>query len=357
MDSDRQLRAQVVSALEAVTPPAPWLASTIRESLRPHRRRRGKTMRILAPFPAHRLSAAVAVALIVLLVGTAAGIFALRNSFGHPVPAHRAESDAVRYAALLTRDKQHLDEASGRAVQVGADGTGCDGGPGDSACPTRLGVVEGAYQAWLGDLDHTTPPARFSAEQARMRADLEALIVVFRTAVADYNNVSGTGTPPGIFDPGNLGVTSTQVHPRDELLTIEEYVVYESSLGEPVRDAPTAAYVAMVGHDYDNVNLMALFICRHEALVCAGPVAATRSGIRAFLADLQATTPPPRFASMHEALVTSLGAELRSLDEVDVAIASGDYTPTGHIRESLFAEFNARREISTTADAILYAPG
>jgi hypothetical protein len=351
MDNDRQLRAEVVSALEVVTPPAPWLASTIRESLRPDPRRAGKRTVAAAGFPSRGLSVAVAVALVLLLGATAVGFFALR-SFGHSAPAHHGQSDLVRYAALLTGNKQLLDEASGRTVQVGGNGNGCDGGPGDSECPTRLGKVEGAYQLWLNDLDHTTPPARFAAEHARMRADLEALIVVFRVAVADYNHGSGPSTSPGVFDPGNLGVTSTQVHPRDELLTIEAYVVSESTGGGPVRDAATAAYIALVARDYDNLNLMALFICRHTDAVCAGPVATTRSGIRAFLSDLNATTPPAGFAPVQATLVTSLETELRVLDEVDAAIASGDM---GRLRDALYAEFNARRAISTNAGGILYA--
>lgn len=351
MDNDRQLRVEVVNALEAVTPPAPWLASTIGESLRSQPRRGGKRLVPAVAFSARGLSVAVAVALVLLLAATAAGIVALR-SFARPVPAHHSQSDVVRYAALLTRDKQLLDEASGRTLQVGGDGNQCDSGPSDSECPARLGKVEGAYQLWLDDLDHTTPPARFAAEQARMRADLEALIVVFRVAVAAYNGGSGPSTPPGVFDPGNLGVTSTQAHPRDELLTIEAYVVYESAGGEPARDAATAAYSAMVGRDYDTVHLMALFICRHEDPVCAGPAATTRIGIRASLADLQATTPPARFATLHGALVTSLDTELRSLDEVDAAIASGDLA---RLRDALYAEYNARHAVSTNADGILYA--
>jgi hypothetical protein len=369
MDNDQQLRAQVVSALEAVTPPAPWLEATIRGSLRANPRRGRR--QIVAPtrFATRALLPALAIAVMLLLVATAVGIYAMR-SFQHPVPAHRADSDVVRYAALLKRDKLLVDDASGYTVQVGVpphggfafgtdrvgDGTGCDGGPPDSGCPVRLGRVETAYQLWLDDLDHTTPPARFAADHVRMRADLQALIEVFRVALADYNQAPGFNTPPGIFDPGNLGRTSTQVHPRDELLTIEAYVVYESKGGAPVRDAATATYTAMVARDYDNLHLMTLFICRHEDPVCGGPAATTRSGVQAFLSDLNATTPPARSATMHRALVTSLETELRSLDQVDSAISAGtDDNSLGHLRDALLADFNARRDITTTTDAILYA--
>src|SRR3979411_1117102 len=111
MDNDSQLRADVVSALEAVTPPAPWLASTIGESLRARPRQGGRKMAAAARFTPRGLAVAVAVAIVLLLGATAAGIFALR-SLVHPVPAHPGQGDVARHAAMLTRDRD-LPHAAG----------------------------------------------------------------------------------------------------------------------------------------------------------------------------------------------------------------------------------------------------
>jgi hypothetical protein len=350
MDNEYQLRAQVVSALEAVTPPAPWLASNVRESLTAGPRREGRPVMAAAGFVVRGLTPALAVLLVVLLVATAVGIVAMRTA-QHPVPADHAQPDVVRYAALLTKDKQLLDEAADFKVFVGANSElGCLGGPPGQQCPARLSQVEGAYQRFLNDLDHTTPPARFAAEHARMLADLQALIRVL-----------------GMAEVG-LVVTKDAAQPWDEFLTIEGYVVYEAGRGEPVRDAATAAYVAMVARDYDRMYpstlLTDLLRCEeapHGTPACVGSVPTARRAAQAFLADLQGTTPPARFATIHDSLVSSLATELRGLDEVDAAI-SGSFAPGPSPDASQVAMFQATHDVidalggvSTNAAGILYA--
>src|SRR5436305_10377704 len=170
MDSDRQLHAQIVGALDAVTPPARWLASSVRGALS-SRRRAAKP-----PWSLRGLTVAVAMGLIVLL-GAGAIAVVVQRSQAHPAPAHTGRADEVRYAALLTSDKQLLDEAAGREVRVGSIifGDECDGGYARAGCAARVSAQEGAYQRLLADLDRTTPPARFAAEHARMRAALQRL--------------------------------------------------------------------------------------------------------------------------------------------------------------------------------------
>jgi hypothetical protein len=214
--------------------------------------------------------------------------------------------------------------------------------------------LEGGYQGFLNDLDHTTPPVRFASEHARMQADLQALIVVIRSAILGYE------------------LTTFTVQPRDELLTIEAYVVYESTMAGPVREAATAAYAAMIGRDYDNLHLptvlTTLLACREAQLswdaACTGSVATTRGAVQAFLADLQANPPPAQFATIQGALVTGLGAEVRSLDDVDEAAAAGGFGVIGSttMTPSDLALFEAVRaavaglsSISSNADGILYA--
>jgi hypothetical protein len=93
-------------------------------------------------------------------------------------------------------------------------------------------------------------------------------------------------------------------------------------------------------------------------------VATTRSATQAFLADLQASTPPARFATTHGALITSLGTELRSLDDVDGAAASGDFAPFGSttptasdlaLLHALQAAIDRLSSVIAAADEILYA--
>ena len=374
MDSDRQLRTEVVSALEAVTPPAPWLASTIRDSLHASPRRGGLRATVPAGFAARGLLPALAVALVLLLLGTVVGVFAMR-SFARPVPAHHADSDVTRYAAFLTQEKQLLDEAAGRVVLIGADRDQCiyAGSPNQPAaveCVTHLSRLEGGYQRWLDDLGHTAPPARFAAEQARMQGDLQAMIAVVRLEIVNNSPVV-PGTPsPTIANnlSGNASAADGQL--RDDLLTIEAYVISESARETTVRDAATTAYVAGVARDYDNLGLPTLFISLLTCFgrpgpECTGPAATTRSATEAFLTDLQASTPPAQFAVAHRDLISALQSELRSLDEVDAAYLlppqadDPAYPPFPFPDPAVFRAvadaINTHGSISTFAGRILYA--
>jgi hypothetical protein len=346
MVSDRQLRAEVVSALESVTPPAPWLESAIGESLRARSRQGGWKMVITERFAGRGLSVAVAVALVLLLGATAVGIFALR-SISHPVTAHPNRSAAVRYAELLKSDKQILDDAVGREVTLGSIGTFCDT-LAHTECPAVLARVVAAQQRQLDDLDRTTPPPQFAGEHGRMKADLHALIVDLNLAAAAFK--------AGDLDTSTK-ILSAGLMLRDEMLTIQAYVVYESSGDKPARDAATAAYAALIGQDYDNLQLQALFTsllnCNVNDAACAPSVASTRRATEAFLADLQARTPPTQFLSIHGDLVRrGLEVELQRLDELDAAYASRNETALDLAK--LNAN-NAHGRIITYVGGILYA--
>jgi hypothetical protein len=295
-----------------------------------------------------------------MLGATAVGLLAV-NSQPHPVLAQPAEGEALGYAALLTRDKALLDEAAGRTVRIGSESDLCY-----ETCVSRFGQMEGAYQRLLGDLDQATPPARFAAEHARMRTDLEATIAILRWVIV--NNTAGAATAASA---NNLVGNGPMVYgqQRDDLLTIEAYVVYEAGRVEPVRDAATAAYTAMVARDYDNLHLSTLFIslltCWRPDPACAGPVATARGATKAFLADLRAGQPPAQFAATKPDLVDSLGNELMSLDEVDASYALppvAGTSPQGEVL--LFADaavgqtaahaFDTQSTISTRAARVLY---
>jgi hypothetical protein len=347
MDSERQLRAEVVRALEAVTPPAPWLASAVGESVRARARGGGRKMVTAARFTARGIPIVVAVALVLLIGAAAVGIFALR-SVSRPVPAHPSPSAAVRYAQMLQRDHQLLNQAAGREVAIGVQSTSCDS-LAHTECPAYLTSVVGAYQRWLDDLDRTSPPAPFAAEHARMKADV--------TAVITFLNLGGTAFNAGDAPTMNLALTAALV-PRDELLATETEVVYESQGGKPARyaDAVTSTYTAMLAHDYDKLQLArytsSLSTCKVSDGSCAALTVTQRGATQAFLADLQAGTPPARFAGLNRSLITAVGAELQTFDQVDAAYASGDQT-TLHVAK--IGAVTQHNKITTYVDGMLYA--
>jgi hypothetical protein len=345
MDSDRQLRAVVVGALEEVTPPAPWLVSTIGESLRGHPRRGGRKMVAAAKFTNRGLSVAVAVALVLVIGAAAVGIFALR-SIGHPTSAHPGQSAAVRYAQLLQRDQQLLNQAVGHEVVVGYVGNYCDS-LAHTECPGTLGQVVGAYQRLLDDLGRTTPPAQFASEHGRLRSDLPALIAEVNLGAA-------------AFKAGDIATSNRDLQAglvlRDEILTIEDYVIYESTGDRPARDAATAEYASVIARDYDQLQLPALvsglLACKAADNQCSTSVATTRAATQAFLADLQARTPPTHFLEVHGLLVTGVQTELQSLSEIDSALASRDEVALDVAKQNAF---KAQGRLTTYTGAILYA--
>src|SRR5437764_615540 len=182
----------------------------------------------------------------------------------------------------------------------------------------------------VGALDPVTPPAPWLASSVRgalssrrpaakppwsLRGLAVAvpmrLIYLLRLALANPE-------PPG--DPNLMPLGSA----RDEFVRVEAYVVFESSRAQPVRDASSTAYLAMVGRDYDHLGpittLQALNTCAENGpfTACLAPEATAREAAAAFLADLKATAPPAGLAEMHRVLVGSLEAELRFLDVLEV---------------------------------------
>jgi hypothetical protein len=341
MDSDRQLHAEVVSALEAVTPPAPWLASSIGESLRAHPRRAGTR------FTNHRLSVAIAGVLVPLLVVTAGGLFAIRSLI-HPVSAQPPRGDVARYVAMLTRDKLVLDEAYGGKVSVDDWSTSACVSLANQECPAYLARVEGGWQRMQYDLDRTTPPDQFKAEHERMQANLRAFIAALGLGVAAFN-AGDSQTLNRVFN--------SAMQLQDQILWIEAYVVYESGDPKPARDTATATYQKLVARDYDNLHLPALFsslfTCTLRDAACTASIANTRSALRAFDADLRASRPPDaRLDYIRGTLLGGLTIELANLDQVDAASASGNEKA---LESTRLSSLHAQWSVSLYTGWILYA--
>ena len=99
MDSDPKLRTEFRRALDVVTPPAPWLRTTVKDALRQERRTRSWRMGPRLPMVLLRLprfsQKMAAAALMVILAGAAVGLFlAAQRQANQSVPAGLAPPEA-----------------------------------------------------------------------------------------------------------------------------------------------------------------------------------------------------------------------------------------------------------------------
>jgi len=311
MISDRHLREEVVRALDAVTPPAPWLASAVAKSLgersRPGRGKPTARSRFALP---RRLSAAVAVALILLIAAAAASVLVLR-AVAPPVPAHPSSTVAeytamvkTDYARLLALRQQHGDFC--RSFD-------------DAGCPATIGLYLALRQQWIDDLDRTQPPPQFAALHVRLRAILVAGNSDFNQELAAFNarDANGVGMAYG-------GVSAE----ADALDRLAAYVMFLGNGGSAKLDPASARYSALVARDYDNLHLAttssSLVSCKLTDAACPTQASTLGRAIRALRADLQAAAPPSRFASRVPSLLVALDAEARVLDDLSAAYVAGD---------------------------------
>jgi len=310
MDSDRQLRAEVVRALEAVAPPAPWLAASISAALRERRPRRRSRIVAAARRPVRGLSTALAVALVLLIAAAAVGVFVLRSP-APSVPAHRT-STVAGYTAMVKTDYARL------VALRQEHGDFCRSFD-DGGCPATIGLYLALRQQWIDDLDRTPPPPQFAALHARLRAILVAGNSDFNQELAAFN----------ARDANGVGVATSGLSAEgDALDRVEAYVMLLASGGSAKLDPASARYSALVARDYDNLHLAtsssSLVACKITDAACPANAITLGHAIRAFRADLQAAAPPSRFASRVPTLLVDLDAEAGVLDDLSAAYAAGD---------------------------------
>lgn len=169
--SESDLRSEFRRALYKVTPPAPWLATQVREGLHPRRHGR-RVPRGLKP-------AAVAAAAVVLAIAVAAAI-ALHNSAPpSSVPAIERQTTA-RYVALVQADYSSLKVLPDFAI-----GFSC--ATVDPTCAQDAVLARAEATRFLDDLARADPPPRLVPEDRRLRADLIEFIRTVDAAQAAFD--------------------------------------------------------------------------------------------------------------------------------------------------------------------------
>jgi hypothetical protein len=188
---ERDLRSEFRRALEEVTPPAPWLASSVREELRTRHQKGWRPMvgvrpRRSSPRLRHstllrgtwRAGSLVAGLLVVLLIAAlVAGVHVWRNGDfkNRPVPAVQTPT-IKQYQALVSADLQK---------SVSANAFTCSSFD-DAVCLPRTALADAAEQHWLDDLTSSQPPARFAVLDALMRRHLARILLADQAFVAAF---------------------------------------------------------------------------------------------------------------------------------------------------------------------------
>jgi hypothetical protein len=99
VDSDRKLRTEFRHALDVVTPPAPWLRTTVKEALRQKRTRSWRVgwRRPIVVLRLPRFSQKMAAAALIVVVAAAAVelVLATRHAVNQPAPAGHASPEAM----------------------------------------------------------------------------------------------------------------------------------------------------------------------------------------------------------------------------------------------------------------------
>ncbi|HEX6347834.1 MAG TPA: hypothetical protein VF160_00390 [Candidatus Dormibacteraeota bacterium] len=311
MTDDARLRADVLQALEAVTPLAPWLTSTVRDSLREHRKKGGRRMLAATRFSVRGLTAVTAVLLVALVAAAALGLLALR-SVAPLVPAHRSTTSIAHYADSVGTDYGHVVDTVPRAC-VALDDTGC---------PGAIATAVSACQAFVSDLDRTPPPPGLEAVHGRMRVELQAAISDLQLVLAAFQ----------ARDLAHMNrVTEAFVAELTAVDLAKSYVLALNSGPSTLSDSE-ARYASRVASGYDHLQLATFNTtvvgCKLADGGCAAlwtvGIAAEQDKVRSYQSDLQANPPPSRFASTSQFLQGDLAAEIRDLDDVRAAFAARD---------------------------------
>ena len=170
MDNDRQLRAEVRHALEAVTPAAPWLAARVVEGLR--KREGGVGVEVNAASRRRLSLAAVAVAALIVAALVVVLLASRALVPSSSVPAGVREHATPQDIALVEADDRQVSNAMGMPV---CQGTGPGTGYDSPACRERTQNLDTAVRKFQTDLERAHPPARLAGKHAQVLADLARL--------------------------------------------------------------------------------------------------------------------------------------------------------------------------------------
>lgn len=185
MDNDPRLQAEVRRALEAITPPAPWLAARVAKGL--GNRDGGLRMEVREPSP-RWVSLVAAVLVAIFALATVVVVLASRALVpSGSVPASRGDRATIEYVDLVEAGDQGLNNAMGPPVCQGVrfDALGqADLEIAVAACRERIQNLYTATLKFEADLDRAHPPAQLAGKHAQLRADLARIESVHHRGLA-----------------------------------------------------------------------------------------------------------------------------------------------------------------------------
>lgn len=320
MGSERDLRSEFGRALEAVTPPAPWLPTAVREELR-HRQQKA-----WRPSTGSLAAGLLAVLLIAALV---VGVRVWRNGdLNHgPMPAGGAPT-IKQYQALVSRDDLRLDNTSNIDCTTYVYPN----------CLAPVAVANAAAHQWLDDLSGIQPPARFAAVDALLRRHLALLISGNADYVAAYTakDMQGRATFTLVVNDEQSALdTAVQAIDASSQDTILGY-----SAGVQLgKDDLLACAVCQGLISQSTVSCPA-----SQTPTCADEIDAVGLQVEAFQEDLVRYYAPDSLVANDRRLQADLLATENALDAMTSALSTG-------VQVALQTAFSALRQALGRVDA------
>jgi len=291
--SERDLKSQFRSALEEVTPPAPWLKAAVANELK-KRRQAG-----LRPAPNPRLVTSFAAALLAIVL-IASLVIGLRLWPFGPQPAH----PGIR--VLTIGEYQAVTKADGSRFLTTSEFM-CNSFD-DTTCLPKVALADAATQHWLDDLSHSQAPARFAVLDDVIRRNLARVLAVSKTFVIAFKAKDSKGT----------GAASTDI--SNVILALEGLYgdITLSSQGT------LATYTAFVKADAAALTAAHLSCVSGQAPSCADDIASVKRKVEAFEGNLVRFYAPDSLAAKDSLLRADLVAADRAIALIESALPAGN---------------------------------
>jgi hypothetical protein len=166
--SDRQLQEQVRVALEAVTPPAPWLTARVIDDLR--KREEGIDMKVQVE---SRRGLPLALVVAALIAAALVAVLLAVRALVPPSPAPVGVQDqaTAQYVAMVEADDEQYRAAQRPTTcnEFGYDSPDCRG---------KLVNAIAAMEKFQADLERAHPPAGMASRHALLKADVDRMVVM-----------------------------------------------------------------------------------------------------------------------------------------------------------------------------------
>jgi hypothetical protein len=291
--SERDLKSQFRSALEEVTPPAPWLKGAVASELK-QRRQTG-----LRSIPGPRLVGSLAAALLAAVL-IASLVIGLRLWPFAPQPAH----PGIRI--LTIEEYQAVTKADGSKFLTVSEFI-CSSFD-DTTCLPKVTLADAATQRWLDDLSHSQAPARFAVLDDVIRRNLARVLAIDKTFVMAFKAKDSKGT----------GAASTDI--SNVILALEGLYgdITLSSQGT------LATYTAFVKADAAALVAAHMSCEAGQAPACADDIATVKRKVEAFEGNLVRFYAPESLAAKDAHLRADLVAADRAITVMESALPAGN---------------------------------